>query len=93
MTQDDPANATDTHGRFLSFRHPGTSPDETGLTKHSVSPNLTMDESSPYILTHTPPSFQRMIQSNYSYGFEGDEEQLKKNDRDHTKVGRGQARC
>jgi phospholipid:diacylglycerol acyltransferase len=46
-----------------------------------------MAEASPYILTHTPSSFQRMIQTNYSYGFETDEEQLKANDRDHRKVG------
>ena len=45
-----------------------------------------MAEASPYILTHTPSSFQRMIQTNYSYGFETDEEQLKANDRDHRKV-------
>ena len=52
----------------------------------TVSPNLTMEEASPYVLTHTPSSFQRMIQSNYSYGFETDVETHKANDRDHTKV-------
>ena len=84
--QDDPANATDTHGRFLSFRHADTSPEESELTKYTVSPNLTMDDASPYILTHTPSSFQRMIETNYSYGFETNEEVLKENDRDHRKV-------
>ncbi|WWC89112.1 uncharacterized protein L201_004030 [Kwoniella dendrophila CBS 6074] len=82
---DDPENATDTHGRFFSFRHPGTSEEEADLTKWTVSPNLTLNEAGPYVLTHTPPAFQRMMESNYSVGFETDVEQLKKNDRDHTK--------
>ncbi|WVW84254.1 hypothetical protein I302_106284 [Kwoniella bestiolae CBS 10118] len=82
---DDPPNATDTHGRFFSFRHPGTSEEESSLNSGTVSPNLTLNEAGPYVLTHTPPSFQRMMESNYSVGFERDEEQLKKNDRDHTK--------
>lgn len=45
-----------------------------------------MDESSPYVLMHTPSAFQRMIASNYSYGFENDAEKLKANGDDHTKV-------
>jgi phospholipid:diacylglycerol acyltransferase len=85
--QDDPSNATDTHGRFLSFRHSeSTSTTDKDLNKHTVSPNLTMDQASPYILTHTPATFQKMMESNYSYGYEGDEERLKANDRDHRKV-------
>jgi phospholipid:diacylglycerol acyltransferase len=84
--QDDPQNATDSHGRFFSFRHSDTSSDESELDKSTVSPNLTMNEASPYILTHTPSTFQRMVQSNYTYGFEGDSKQLKKNDHDHRKV-------
>ncbi|KAK4688097.1 hypothetical protein P7C73_g2023, partial [Tremellales sp. Uapishka_1] len=82
---DDLPNATDTHGRFLSFRHPDTPSEEEKLTKHTVSPNLTMDDASPYILTHTPPSFQRMVESNYSVGFETDEEKLVENAGDHRK--------
>jgi len=49
----------------------------------TVSPNLTIDEASPYILTHTPSAFQRMIESNYTYGFENDEGKLKENNGDH----------
>jgi phospholipid:diacylglycerol acyltransferase len=86
--QDDPHNATDTYGRFFSFRHPGTPTDDQSLTKHTISPNLTADDASPYVLTHTPSHFQRMIGMNYSYGFETDEGQLKRNDADHTKVCR-----
>jgi hypothetical protein len=83
--QDDPTNATDTHGRFLSFRHPGTPPNDQNLDVGTVSPNLTIDETSPYILTHTPSAFQRMIEANYSYGFESDEGKLKENNDDHRK--------
>lgn len=84
--QDDPEDATDTYGRFFSFRHPGTPTDQDSLTKHTVSPNLTMDDASPYVLTHTPSYFQRMIGTNYSFGFETDQGQLERNDADHTKV-------
>ncbi|WVR06842.1 hypothetical protein IAU60_003878 [Kwoniella sp. DSM 27419] len=82
---DDPPNATDTHGRFFSFRHPDVGVDEADLTKHTVSPNLTVNEAGPYVLTHTPPNFQRMMEANYSNSFETDVEQLKANDRDHRK--------
>ena len=87
VAQDDPPNTTDTHGRFLSFRHPEAPADEKELSHHTVSPNLTMDDASNYVLTHTPSAFQRMIATNYSYGFETDEKKLKANDRDHRKVG------
>ncbi|WVF71237.1 hypothetical protein IAT40_006037 [Kwoniella sp. CBS 6097] len=82
---DDPPDSTDTHGRFFSFRHPDVSSDESALTKHTVSPNLTLNEAGPYVLTHTPPAFQRMMDLNYSVSFETDDEQLKRNDRDHRK--------
>lgn len=83
--QDDPKNATDTHGRFLSFRHSDVSPEDSELTHHTVSPNLTVEDASPYILTHTPSAFQRMIETNYSYGFETDDGQIRDNDKDHRK--------
>lgn len=82
---DDPVNATDTYGRFLSFRHPRTSSDEDQLTKRTVSPNLTMDDASSYVLTHTPSNFQRMIESNYSHGFSNDPDELAHNNLDHRK--------
>ncbi|GFZ46798.1 Phospholipid:diacylglycerol acyltransferase [Saitozyma sp. JCM 24511] len=82
---DDPHNATDSHGRFFSFRHMDVSSNEHNLTESSVSPNLTVDEASRYVLTHTPSNFQRMIETNYSYGFESDPEQLANNNGDHRK--------
>ncbi|KAI0262571.1 phospholipid:diacylglycerol acyltransferase [Gloeopeniophorella convolvens] len=50
-----------------------------------VSKNMTADEAGPWILEHTPLTFQKMITTNYSYGIERDEEALKRNDLDHTK--------
>jgi phospholipid:diacylglycerol acyltransferase len=91
-TQDDPDDATDSHGRFLSFRHPDVSSEEHNLTVASVSPNLTMDDASRYVLTHTPSNFQRMIETNYSYGFETDPKQLAENDKIHSKVRPGRPR-
>jgi phospholipid:diacylglycerol acyltransferase len=63
-----------------------TSSDEADLSHETVSPNLTMNDASNYVLLHTPPSFQRMIQQNYSYGFENDPIKLKENAKDHRKV-------
>ncbi|ODO06216.1 phospholipid:diacylglycerol acyltransferase [Cryptococcus wingfieldii CBS 7118] len=82
---DDPEDATDSHGRFLSFRHPDVPPHDSALVKSTVSPNLTISEAGPYILTHTPPSFQRMMELNYSQGYESDPAILKKNGADHRK--------
>ena len=87
-SQDDPQNATDSHGRFLSFRHPGISPEAEDLNSQTVSPNLTLSEANRYMLTHTSASFQRMMATNYSYGFESDAKQLELNDHDHRKVSR-----
>ncbi|KAF8973168.1 Lecithin:cholesterol acyltransferase-domain-containing protein [Flammula alnicola] len=42
-------------------------------------------DSSNWILEHTPITFQKMLESNYSYGIERDEGQLKRNDEDHRK--------
>jgi phospholipid:diacylglycerol acyltransferase len=64
---------------------------EHNLTESSVSPNLTIDEASRYVLTHTPSNFQRMMETNYSYGFESNPEQLAKNNGDHRKVRSGPA--
>jgi phospholipid:diacylglycerol acyltransferase len=84
--QDDPDNTTDTYGRFFNFRHPGVLPTNDQLTKDTVSPNMTVDEATPHILAHTPSAFQRMMEANYSTGFESDSARLKENGKDHRKV-------
>ncbi|KAH9988041.1 phospholipid/diacylglycerol acyltransferase [Russula vinacea] len=51
----------------------------------SPASNMTVDEAGAWILGHTPPTFRKMIATNYSYGIERSEEALKRNDLDHTK--------
>lgn len=45
-----------------------------------------MNEAGAYILSHTPNSFQKMYEGNYSNGFETDVDTLKLNGRNHRKV-------
>ncbi|KAL7413465.1 Lecithin:cholesterol acyltransferase-domain-containing protein [Mrakia frigida] len=85
MAPDDPTNATDTHGRFISFRHLHSPTEEGSVKAEHISPNLTMSDSNTYVLEHTPPTFQRMFGTNYSAGMETDVNVLKKNGQDHTK--------
>ncbi|KZO93943.1 phospholipid/diacylglycerol acyltransferase [Calocera viscosa TUFC12733] len=75
---DDPDNCTLSHGRFFSFQQ------EHGDHMHP-SGNLTAAEASNWVLERTPVEWQRMLSTNYSYGLERDEAQLKKNNHDHTK--------
>ncbi|KAI5452560.1 phospholipid:diacylglycerol acyltransferase [Naganishia albida] len=89
---DDPEDATDTHGRFFSFREttdsePSASqaPAEGEFTPDTPRLNLTMNEAGEYILTHTPNSFQKMLEGNYSNGFETDVQVLKENAKNHRK--------
>ncbi|KAL1406370.1 phospholipid:diacylglycerol acyltransferase [Vanrija albida] len=83
---DDPVNATDTYGNLFSFRHKDVEPVDSKLTEETVAPNLTVSDAVPYVLTHTPPEYQRMFATNYSVGFETDPKKLKENGaHDHTK--------
>lgn len=77
-------NATD--GVEVEDQTTSSPPKESELNSVTVRPNLTMNEAGAYVLTHTPNTFQRMIEANYSNGFETDAEQLKRNNNDHRKV-------
>lgn len=57
-------------GRFLSIR------DNHPLGSNNPRTNYTMSESNPYILSNTPRVWQKMMQTNYSYGIEIDEEKV-----------------
>ncbi|SGY34421.1 BQ5605_C002g01628 [Microbotryum silenes-dioicae] len=81
---DDHANATLTAGIIYYFK-PETQEGNTDITQSTANPNLTIEEATSYILNHVPPSYQTMIHSNFSFGFESDPVQLKKNDDDHRK--------
>ncbi|EJD47048.1 LACT-domain-containing protein [Auricularia subglabra TFB-10046 SS5] len=75
---DDPPDCSHegvSHGQFVSFRDEF----QPGLG------NMTVDEASAWVLEHTPQAYQRMISSNYSFGIERSEEQLRKNDQDFRK--------
>ncbi|KAG2015791.1 phospholipid:diacylglycerol acyltransferase [Coprinopsis cinerea AmutBmut pab1-1] len=79
---DDMANSTCSHGELISFRA------REVIADSFVDPslrNMTAEDAGNWILQHTPPAFQRMMQTNYSYGIERDEKTLKKNDLDHRK--------
>jgi phospholipid:diacylglycerol acyltransferase len=92
---DDPANCTDTHGRFFSFRQTSDSgpnsshqPKGENLDSEQVQPNMTSTGAGAYTLIHTPQEFQKMYASNYSNGFESNLTILQNNAKDHRKVGR-----
>lgn len=55
------------------------------MSARSTEPNLTINAAESYILNHVPPSYQRMIASNFSFGFERDADAIARNDDDHTK--------
>ncbi|KZT69720.1 LACT-domain-containing protein [Daedalea quercina L-15889] len=78
---DDLSDDARSHGELILFRESvlGTE----GAT--SRLRNMTASEASTWILERTPTQFQKMIESNYSFGIERDEEQLKRNNLDHRK--------
>jgi phospholipid:diacylglycerol acyltransferase len=75
---DDIGDTAHSYGDLISFR-------SGAVHVNDKSTNMTSEDASNWILEHTPVTFQKMLETNYSYGIERDEEQLKKNDEDHTK--------
>ncbi|KAH9917564.1 phospholipid:diacylglycerol acyltransferase [Fomitopsis serialis] len=78
---DDMSDDARSHGELILFRESVLSTEgaKSGLR------NMTASEASTWILERTPTQFQKMIDSNYSFGIERDEEQLKRNNKDHRK--------
>ncbi|KAJ7647620.1 phospholipid:diacylglycerol acyltransferase [Roridomyces roridus] len=84
---DDAHNCTQTHGSIIAFRTPPP-PLGTASTPAGVEPdptNMTADAASAWILEHTPSTFQKMMETNFSFGIERDEAVLKANGADHRK--------
>ncbi|KAA1470647.1 phospholipid/diacylglycerol acyltransferase [Dentipellis sp. KUC8613] len=92
---DDEPGSSLTHGELIAFRRRAASPPpdkedtapilrELDEAAHPLveTQNMTAAEAGVWILEHTPATFQKMIETNYSYGIERDEKQLKKNDAD-----------
>lgn len=70
---DDPVNTTLTAGNVYNFR------DTEGVT------NLTMSEAYDFLLRQTTPTFQKMLETNFSFGIETDPVKLRANNQDFRK--------
>ncbi|CAH7668547.1 Lecithin:cholesterol acyltransferase-domain-containing protein [Phakopsora pachyrhizi] len=70
---DDPVNATLTTGNVYNFR------------ESEASSNLSMSKAYEFLLKHSPQSFQKMLQSNYSFGIESNVKKIKANNQDFRK--------
>ncbi|KAJ7928488.1 Lecithin:cholesterol acyltransferase-domain-containing protein [Mycena leptocephala] len=82
---DDAHDCAHSHGQLIAFREPPPPPSGSDAGVEAMTPNMTADAASDWILQHTPSSFQKMIATNFSFGIERDEAVLKANDADHTK--------
>ncbi|KAF7315202.1 Phospholipid:diacylglycerol acyltransferase [Mycena indigotica] len=86
---DDSHNCTHSHGELIAFRlappppPPGSVSTSAGIREELQ--NMTADTASDWILQHTPSTFQKMIETNFSFGIERDEARLKANNLDHRK--------
>ncbi|OSD04123.1 LACT-domain-containing protein [Trametes coccinea BRFM310] len=77
---DDLDNTTHSHGALITFRENSPAIEgENGLI------NMTSSQAGAWILERTPVSFQKMMETNYSFGIERDVEKLKANNLDFTK--------
>ncbi|GAA5980923.1 hypothetical protein JCM10908_003920 [Rhodotorula pacifica] len=81
---DDFNNSTLTGGNLYYFR-PESQVNTSEVTEDTMHPNLTLNDALSFVLQKVPNSYQQMLATNYSFGIERDEEQLKKNAHDHTK--------
>ncbi|PLW49115.1 hypothetical protein PCASD_02997 [Puccinia coronata f. sp. avenae] len=70
---DDPVNATLTAGNVYNLRH------------SEEKSNLTMSDAYQFLLQQTPTTFQKMLESNFSFGIETDPERLIENNQDFRK--------
>ncbi|CDO75696.1 hypothetical protein BN946_scf184585.g9 [Trametes cinnabarina] len=77
---DDLDNSTHSHGALISFR--ANSPATEGADGLF---NMTSNQAGTWILERTPVSFQKMLETNYSFGIERDVEKLKANNLDFKK--------
>ncbi|GAA6053369.1 hypothetical protein JCM3770_004134 [Rhodotorula araucariae] len=81
---DDMNNSDLTGGKIYYFR-PESHVNTSEVSAETMHPNLTLADATSFILEKVPPSYQTMLASNFSYGIERSEEQLIKNNGDHSK--------
>ncbi|KAK0504549.1 phospholipid:diacylglycerol acyltransferase [Armillaria luteobubalina] len=77
---DDQSDSIHTHGELIAFRE-----SQMLSAENDSIGNMTSEQAGTWILQHTPTTFQKMMETNYSVGIERDEATLKRNDGDHTK--------
>lgn len=85
---DDAPNSMHTHGQLFAFRPASVNAYASeDASSDDLVPlkNMTATDAGAWILQQTPPSFQKMMATNYSFGIERDDEVLKKNDLNHRK--------
>ncbi|KAF7321540.1 Phospholipid:diacylglycerol acyltransferase [Mycena kentingensis (nom. inval.)] len=86
---DDTHNCSHSHGELIAFRinppppPPGSVSSNAGVREDLR--NMTANAAGSWILQHTPSTFQKMIETNFSFGIERDETRLKENDLDFRK--------
>ena len=77
---DDTVNATETYGNLLNYVPMDTtkefSPNVTDAQRH-----VTASAMSEWLMQHTEEDFKRMLESNYTLGFERDESRIRSNDK------------
>jgi len=82
---DDADDADHSHGHFVAFRDLEASTKELHERTNPGVANLTAGDLTNWILESTPVSYQKMVASNYSFGLERDEKQLRANNHDFRK--------
>ncbi|KZT04731.1 phospholipid/diacylglycerol acyltransferase [Laetiporus sulphureus 93-53] len=78
---DDVVANTQSHGELIVFREAVLASEDEG----TQVTNMTAQEAGNWVLERTPVAFQRMMETNYSFGIERDEKALKRNNLDHRK--------
>ncbi|GAA6031946.1 hypothetical protein JCM8097_003355 [Rhodosporidiobolus ruineniae] len=81
---DDTENSTMTGGIIYYFR-PEEHANTSEVSEDTIYPNLTLNDANSFVLEKVGTPYAQMLASNYSFGFERSEEQLIKNNDDHTK--------
>ncbi|GAA5897307.1 hypothetical protein JCM6882_001854 [Rhodosporidiobolus microsporus] len=81
---DDSHNSTLTGGRIYYFR-PEEFKNTSEVSADTIYPNLTLNDAMSFMLEKVGTPYAQMLASNFSFGLERDEEQLVKNNDDHTK--------
>ncbi|GAA6006558.1 hypothetical protein JCM10207_004972 [Rhodosporidiobolus poonsookiae] len=81
---DDMHNSTLSGGTIYYFR-PEEHANTSDVSAETIHPNLTLNDATSFMLEKVGTPYAQMLARNFSQGFERDEEQLIRNNDDHTK--------